>query len=94
MTTTITARIDSDRKSQAEAVFADLGLTFSSAINLFVNAVVMNQGIPFRVERRNRGFGGMKLGLAKGKWQLTPDFDEKFDAFDAENEKLLSKGVL
>ena len=94
MTTTITARIDSDRKSQAEAVFADLGLTFSSAINLFVNAVVMNQGIPFRVERRARGFGGMKLGLAKGKWQLPSDFDEKFDSYDAENEKLMVGGAL
>ena len=34
--------------------------------------------------------GGMKLGLAKGKWQLPPDFDEKFDSADGEVEKHMS----
>ena len=34
--------------------------------------------------------GGMRLGLAKGKWRLPSDFDEKFDSADGEVEKHMS----
>ena len=52
MTTTITARVDSDKKRQAEEIFNDIGLTLSGAINVFINEVVMYQGIPFSLRRR------------------------------------------
>ena len=52
MTSTITARIDSEKKQEAEAIFQDLGMTFSGAINGFVNEVVRYQGIPFSLRRR------------------------------------------
>jgi DNA-damage-inducible protein J len=52
MTTTITARIDADKKRQAEEIFDDIGLTLSGAINIFINEVVMYQGIPFNLRRR------------------------------------------
>ena len=52
MTTTITARVDADKKRQAEEIFDDLGLTLSGAINVFINEVVMYQGIPFNLRRR------------------------------------------
>ena len=53
MTTTITARIDSDKKREAEAIFNDIGMTLSGAINVFINEVVMYQGIPFQLRRRS-----------------------------------------
>ncbi len=52
MTSTITARVDSDKKQEAEAIFQDLGMTFSGAINIFINEVVRYQGIPFSLRRR------------------------------------------
>ena len=52
MTTTITARVDSDKKRQAEEIFNDIGMTLSGAINVFINEVVMYQGIPFSLRRR------------------------------------------
>ena len=52
MTTTITARVDSDKKRQAEEIFNDIGMTLSGAINVFINEVVMFQGIPFILRRR------------------------------------------
>ena len=55
MTTTITARVDSDKKREAEAIFNDIGMTFSTAINVFINEVVMYQGIPFQLRRRPLG---------------------------------------
>ena len=53
MTTTITPRVDSDKKRQAEAIFNDIGISLSGAINVFINEVVMCQGIPFSLRRRN-----------------------------------------
>lgn len=52
MTATITARVDSQKKQEAEAIFQDLGMTFSGAINIFINEVVRYQGIPFSLRRR------------------------------------------
>ena len=53
MTTTITARVDSEKKREAEAIFNDIGMTLSGAINVFINEVVMCQGIPFQLRRRS-----------------------------------------
>jgi len=52
MTATITARVDSERKRQAEEIFNDLGMTLSGAISVFINEVVQYQGIPFNIRRR------------------------------------------
>ena len=51
-TATITARVDSDKKRQAEEIFNDLGMTLSGAISVFINEVVQYQGIPFNIRRR------------------------------------------
>ena len=53
MTTTIIARVDSDKKREAEAIFNDIGMTLSGAINVFISEVVMYQGIPFQLRRRS-----------------------------------------
>ena len=52
MTATITARVDADKKRQAEEIFNDLGMTLSGAISVFINEVVQYQGIPFNIRRR------------------------------------------
>ncbi len=43
-------RIDSDIKQQATALFHDLGLDMSSAVNLFLHQCVLRGGIPFSIE--------------------------------------------
>lgn len=43
-------RIDSEIKKQAAAVFANLGLDMSTAVNLFLHQCVLHQGLPFAVE--------------------------------------------
>lgn len=45
--TNINIRTDSDLKKKAERIFADLGLNMSSAVNMFLKAVVRENGIPF-----------------------------------------------
>ncbi len=43
-------RIDADIKKQATALFGNLGLDMSSAVNLFLHQCVLRGGLPFSVE--------------------------------------------
>jgi len=46
-TTNLNVRTNHDIKNQAEAVFNELGLTMTSAINIFLRAAIREHGIPF-----------------------------------------------
>ncbi len=43
-------RIDSDVKKQATALFKQLGLDMSSAVNIFLHQCILHGGLPFTVE--------------------------------------------
>ena len=49
-TTPTQVRIDSDIKAQAAALFEDLGIDMSSAVNMFLHQCVLRGGLPFAVE--------------------------------------------
>lgn len=51
-TTNINVRVDSALKKEAEALFNDLGLSMSSAINMFLRSAINHDGIPFEVKRQ------------------------------------------
>ena len=42
-------RIDDELKSRAEKACADMGLTMSAAINIFLTKVAMERRIPFEI---------------------------------------------
>lgn len=46
-------RIDADIKKQATALFNELGLDMSSAVNLFLHQCVLRGGLPFNIEMPN-----------------------------------------
>lgn len=46
-TTNLNVRTNHEIKNQAEAVFNELGLTMTSAINIFLRASIREQGMPF-----------------------------------------------
>ena len=46
----IHVRIDPRTKENAEKVFERLGINTSYAVSLFLNQVIMRQGLPFSVE--------------------------------------------
>jgi DNA-damage-inducible protein J len=50
-TTNINVRVDNELKAQAEALFADLGLNMSTAINMFLRSAVSHDGLPFEAKR-------------------------------------------
>ena len=47
--TNINIRIDENLKKQFDELCEELGLTMSSAINMFAKAMIRNQGIPFEI---------------------------------------------
>lgn len=54
-TTNINIRVDEDVKKKAEAIFSELGLNLSTAMNIFLKYSVRYGGIPFdlRIEKPN-----------------------------------------
>lgn len=46
-------RIDAETKQQAMALFNELGLDMSSAVNLFLHQCILRGGLPFAVELPN-----------------------------------------
>lgn len=44
-------RIDADVKEQASALFHELGMDMSGAVNIFLRQCLMHDGLPFPVER-------------------------------------------
>ena len=48
-TTNISIRMDSDLKTQADALFAELGMNLSTAFNIFVRQSLREGRIPFEV---------------------------------------------
>lgn len=49
MNSNITFRIDADVKAQMATICNELGMTTSTAFNLFANAFVRAKGMPFNV---------------------------------------------
>ena len=50
-TTNIQVRVDSALKAEAEQLFADMGLDMPTAVRLFLKQSIINNGLPFAVER-------------------------------------------
>lgn len=46
-------RIDENLKNQTAEIFNNLGLDMSSAIRLFLNRVIIAQGLPFQMNLEN-----------------------------------------
>ena len=55
-TTNVSIRMDTELKSQADELFAELGMTLSTAFNIFVRQSLREGGIPFeiRTDRPNK----------------------------------------
>ncbi len=49
--TSITIRMNKELKNQAQALFSDLGVSMSTAIDIFIRQAVSYGGFPFEVKR-------------------------------------------
>lgn len=50
-TDTLHIRIEPSVKQRAEETLNDLGLSITEAINVFLNQVILNDGIPFEIRK-------------------------------------------
>jgi len=51
MKSSVTIGMDSELKKEAEAFFSDLGMNFTTAVNIFVRQALRQQEIPFIIGR-------------------------------------------
>ena len=52
LTAPINVVVDKETKEEATAILKDLGLSMSTAINLFLKQLIMNDGLPFEVKKK------------------------------------------
>ena len=53
-TTNFSVRMDSDIKKQCEAMYGELGINLTTAINVFLRQSLRVGGFPFRMEQPNK----------------------------------------
>ena len=51
MCCTLHIRVEPDVKIKAEETLNDLGLSITEAVNVFLNQVILHDGIPFKIEK-------------------------------------------
>ena len=86
--TTMTIRTNKEIKEQAQALFADLGMDLSTAVNLFLRQSVKEDALPFRPDRKeipNRKTRKAIKNAVRGKNMVGPfkTTDELMEYLDA-----------
>ena len=81
--------LDSDTKSKAQVMLADLGLDLSTAVNIFLKQMLYEGGIPFAITREvpNK----MTLAAMKEAQEMSryPEMYKKYDNVDRMMEDIL-----
>ncbi len=49
-TVNVTIRLDKKIKEEADSIFSDFGMSFNTAINLFIRQTIREQKIPFEIK--------------------------------------------
>ena len=78
-------RIDEQVKSEATTIFADLGLTLSDGVNVFLRKVIAVRGFPFLLQKersRTEQDGAWKKFMALADAPSAPREACKFDRED------------
>ena len=81
MDSSMTFRIDSQVKDQMTEICSKLGMTPSTAINLFVNAFVREKGMPFAVKLKTN-----EKQLTRE--EMLTDTDDLLQAFATDYERM------
>lgn len=68
--TNVTIRIDEELKAQADELFEGLGMSFTTAVNIFVRQSLREGGIPFRI-------GNMTNAVSRVDYELMDSSSEK-----------------
>ena len=89
-TTNTNVRVDSVLKQEAEALFNDLGLSMSSAINMFLRSAVMHDGIPFEIRRQ---IPNAETKAALDEYEEMKKHPDRYKRYESVDEMLDEEGT-
>ena len=82
MKTQTTIRIEESNYYQAKEILSQLGLTYSQAISVFNNMIVLNKGLPFEVKIPTKDTQKALDELEDHKGKSFKTVDALFDELD------------
>lgn len=82
-TDTLHIRVKPDIKARAEETLSDLGLSITEAVNVFLNQVILQEGIPFKIEKPKFNKETIQaMEDVKNNKNLSKTFDSVEDMFE------------
>lgn len=82
-TDTLHIRVDPTIKQKAEKTLNDLGLSITDAINVFLNQIILNDGIPFEIKKPKLKMDTIQaMEDAKNGKNLSKVFDSVDEMFE------------
>ena len=86
-TTNLNIRTDKDIKDQAEQIFNELGLSMTTAVNIFLRATIREHGIPFelKLDIPNETTGA---AIAEGRRLIADPNAPRYSSIEALKEAL------
>lgn len=88
--TNINIRMDSDLKNQFEAFCADMGMTMTTAFNIFARKVVREYRIPFEIGAENPNKETLEAVDEVKRMKANPNLGKRYSDVDEMMKDLLS----
>ena len=92
-TVNINVRVDSELKSEAEALFTDLGMNMSTAITIFLKSAVSHNGIPFEIRRYTPNAATRAVLAEYAEMLADPQKYRRYDSFADLLKEVLDEDV-
>lgn len=86
MTKTYSLRLDDKTKSEAQKVFNDLGMDFSTGIKIYLKQVIKNNGIPFELSNNSSSLDRAIAEYEAGKYKTFDSVDALFKDLDSDED--------
>lgn len=79
MTKTYSLRLDEKTHSDAQKVFDNLGMDFSTGIKIYLKQVIKTDGIPFELSNRSSSLDRSLKELKNGNYKSFNSVDDLFN---------------
>lgn len=86
----VTIRMDKELKEQADILFDELGLSLSTAFNVFVRQAVREQSIPFAISKNQPNAQTAAALEEVKKFKENPTLGKSYNSVSQMFEELLS----
>ncbi len=83
--TSINVRVDDDLKEKSREVFDKLGLDLSTGIKMYLNQVVIRQGIPFDITLEKSDIESALEDIETGRIETFNSVDELLEELEDES---------